>query len=77
MPLSKKPVNSATRASIVTLKATGQRSDDMACMFGVTRRAVDKIYARAIDRGFDPAVRPMRVPDEYIDDTPRSGRPKK
>lgn len=61
----------------MTLKATGQRSDDVACMFGVTRRAVDKIYARAIDRGFDPAVRPMRVPDECVDDAPRSGRPKK
>ena len=48
MPTSNKPINSATRASIVTLKATGQRSDDVAFMVGVTRRAVDKIYARAI-----------------------------
>lgn len=77
MPLSKKPVNSATRASIMTLKATSQRSDDVAYMFGVTRRAVDKIYARAINRGFDPAVRPIRVPNECINNAPRSGRPKK
>lgn len=69
-------MNSATRASVVTLKATGQRSDDVACTVGLTRRAVDKIYARAIARGFDPAVRPLRVPDVCVTDAPRSGRPK-
>lgn len=69
-------VNSATRASVVTLKATGQRSDDVAYIVGITRRAVDKIYARAIERGFDPAIRPLRVPDVCVTDAPRSGRPR-
>ena len=38
---------------------------------------INRIYAKAIERGFDPNIRPMIIKDEWVEDAPRSGRPRK
>jgi len=49
----------ATRALIVTLKAGINRklmtSNEIVCLIGVPKSTINQIYARAIERGFDPA----------------------
>ncbi|PQK11111.1 hypothetical protein BB8028_0002g14290 [Beauveria bassiana] len=69
----------ATRALILTLKAPfcGKSTAEIASLTGVSTRTVDRIWARAIERGFDPAVLPVVLKDEYLEDAPRSGRPSK
>lgn len=65
----------STRASVVSLKATGMTSYDLSHLLGISTRTIDSIYARAIQRGFDPAVRPLKIQDSFLADAPRSGRP--
>ncbi|KAM3566463.1 hypothetical protein ARSEF4850_000605 [Beauveria asiatica] len=69
----------ATRALVVTLKApcSGKTSIEVAGLAGISSRQVDRIYARAIERGFDPNLRPLVLKDAYLEDAPRSGRPSK
>ncbi|KAJ4155561.1 hypothetical protein LMH87_000800 [Akanthomyces muscarius] len=69
----------ATRALVVTLKApcSGKTSTEVAGLAGISSRQVDRIYARAIKRGFDPNLRPIIIKDAYLEDAPRSGRPSK
>ncbi|KAG7421869.1 hypothetical protein DER46DRAFT_653730 [Fusarium sp. MPI-SDFR-AT-0072] len=69
----------ATRAFIVSLKApcSGKTSAEVAELSGLSIRQVNRIYARAIERGFDPNIRPLIFKDEYLQDAPRSGRPTK
>ena len=69
----------ATRALVVTLKApcSGKTSTEVAGLAGISSRQVDRIYARAIERGFDPNLRPIVIKDAYLKDAPRSGRPSK
>jgi hypothetical protein len=35
------------------------------------------IYARAIKRGFDPALRPIKLENKHVEDASQSGRPSK
>ncbi|KAL7760724.1 hypothetical protein ACKLNR_010814 [Fusarium oxysporum f. sp. zingiberi] len=69
----------ATRAFVVSLKApcSGKTSPEVAEISGLSIRQVDRIYARAIENGFDPNIRPLILKDEYLKDRPRSGRPTK
>ncbi|SCN68977.1 uncharacterized protein FFB20_03274 [Fusarium fujikuroi] len=69
----------ATRAFVVSLKAPccGKTSPEVSEITGLSIRTIDRIYARAIDSGFDPNVRPLILKDEYLRDKPRSGRPTK
>ena len=71
----------ATRALIVTLKAGINRkpmsSNDILCLTGVPKLTINQIYARAIERGFDPVIRPIKLLNKHIQDAPRSGRPTK
>ncbi|KAG5793518.1 hypothetical protein H9Q71_014431, partial [Fusarium xylarioides] len=69
----------ATRAFVVSLKepCSGKSSAEVSEISGLSIRQVNRIYARAIDRGFDPNVRPLILKDEYLKDKPRSGRPTK
>ena len=68
----------ATRAFIVALKASGGKSStEIAALTGLSKRLVNLIYARAIERGFDPNVIPFHIEDAYLTDLPRSGRPVK
>ncbi|KAM3448373.1 hypothetical protein MY3296_007857 [Beauveria thailandica] len=69
----------ATRALVVTLKAPccGKTSTEVAGLTGIPSRQVDRIYARAIERGFDPNLRPIVIKDAHLEDAPRSGQPSK
>ena len=67
----------ATRALVVTLKFSGKTTLEVAGLAGISARQVDRIYAKAIERGFDPACRPLLLKDDYLIDAPRSGRPSK
>ncbi|KAH7024182.1 hypothetical protein EDB80DRAFT_886598 [Ilyonectria destructans] len=69
----------ATRALIVVFKSPsgGKTTAEVAEITGLLTRTINGIYARAIERGFDPNHRPMILHDEYLRDAERAGRPKK
>jgi transposase len=68
----------STRGAIVAMKAaSGKTTAQIAGLFGLTPDGVNKIYAKAIKRGFDPSILPLSVKVEYGADAPRSGRPNK
>jgi transposase len=51
----------ATRALIIAYKADGKTNQEITEMTGVEKRTINSIYARAIERGFDPAIRKPHV----------------
>ena len=64
----------ATRAQVVALKAyTTKSSAEIAYLTGITPRAINRIYTRAIERGFDSNVDPI-VRDKFVEDTPWPSR---
>ncbi|KAK0724053.1 hypothetical protein B0H67DRAFT_99132 [Lasiosphaeris hirsuta] len=69
----------ATRALIVTLKSplVGMKTAEVVEKTGCSARQVQRIYARAIERGFDPNETPFVLKNEWLEDAPRSGRPSK
>jgi Transposase len=65
---------------VVTLKAPAGAAKTSLEIYGITGipvRTVNSIYARAIERGFEPNERPLRLRNEWLEDAPRSGRPRK
>jgi transposase len=71
------PYENSTRAIVVCLKATGKSSKEVSAISGIPTRTVNSIYARAIERGFEPCERPMKLLDRHLEDAPRTGRPSK
>jgi transposase len=69
----------ATRATVVALRSPlgGYTSAEVAAKTGLSVRQVNRIYARAIERGFKPNQSPIVLRDEWLEDAPRSGRPTK
>jgi transposase len=69
----------ATRAFVVALKSPvgGLSSAEVSEKTGLTISTINRIYGRAIERGFDPNLRPLLIKDEWLQDAPRSGRPSK
>ena len=69
----------STRALVVTLKSPlgGKTTAQVVAITGLPTRTVNSIYARAIERGFDPNAVPLVLKDEYLQDAPRAGRPTK
>jgi Transposase len=67
----------ATKALVVTLKASQKATIEISGLTGLIPRTIDRIYATAVDRGFDPAVRPLVIRDEFVADKKRTGRPSK
>lgn len=65
----------ATRALIVAYKADGKSNNEITGLTGVGKSTINSIYTRAIKRGFDPAERPIKLLNKYLEDAPRSGRP--
>lgn len=63
----------------MTLKAPcgGKSTAEVAFLAGISARQVDRIYARAIERGFDPNIRPIVIKNQHLEDLPRTGRPSK
>jgi transposase len=68
----------ATRALIVTLKAGLNNklmtTKEILYLTGIPKSTINQIYARAIERGFDSAERPIKLLNKYLEDAPRSGR---
>ncbi|KAK1990095.1 hypothetical protein LX36DRAFT_439821, partial [Colletotrichum falcatum] len=73
------PVDPALRAVILALRSrnVGKSADETADIVGVTKSTVNRILARAKKHGFDPTAPTFSLQPEYINDAPRSGRPKK
>ncbi|KAG6221158.1 hypothetical protein E4U26_006148 [Claviceps purpurea] len=67
----------ATRTSVLTLKAYGISTKEVASITGISVRTVNKIFANAVSRGFNPEDRPMKINNRFVEDAPKSGRPKK
>jgi transposase len=67
----------ATRAFVLGLKCCGTSTTEAASISGVSIRQVNRIYARALKRGFDPSCRPVNIKDDFVKDEPRPGRPSK
>ncbi|OAX81454.1 hypothetical protein ACJ72_04204 [Emergomyces africanus] len=68
----------ATRSVVVALKSICEKTSiEISGITGLSVRAINLIYARAIERGFDPNARPFVIRDAWLADAPRSGRPKK
>jgi len=69
--------DAATRAQAITLKMIGATYEQIEQQTGISRRTVLRIYAKAIERGFDPKAEPPIIRDIHVQDAPRSGRPSK
>ncbi|KAF1981718.1 hypothetical protein K402DRAFT_312670, partial [Aulographum hederae CBS 113979] len=69
----------ATRALVVALKSpiVGKSTAEVIEKTGLSKSTINTIYARAIERGFDPNILPLVIKNEYLIDAPRSGRPSK
>ena len=66
----------ADRVTVVALRAyTTKTSAEIAKIVDLSIATVNRIYARAIERGFDPIH--TKITDEYVQDGARSGRPTK
>lgn len=75
--LSMAPIQQATRAQIVTLKAVGKTNLEVHAITGIKEHMIRSIYSTAILRGFDPAERPVVILNKHVEDGPRPGRPSK
>lgn len=64
----------ATRAQIVALKECGVSNDDISKRTGVCRRQIQYMWAKAVNRGWQPG---MKLEDAHLKDAKRPGRPKK
>ncbi|KAG5913834.1 hypothetical protein E4U61_006468, partial [Claviceps capensis] len=69
--------DNSTRTSVLTLKATGFSTKEVASLTGVPTRTINYIFAKAVKRGFNPQDRPLNIKNHLVEDGPRSGRPKK
>lgn len=66
-----------TRAQVVTLKSfTTKTTREIAVITGLSVATVNRVYAQAIQRGYDHHADPM-IRDVFVQDAPRSGRPSK
>ncbi|KAI1821411.1 hypothetical protein F4861DRAFT_469091 [Xylaria intraflava] len=74
-----KETSISTRATIVALKSPigGKTSSEIAKITGVSVSQINRIYSKAIERGFVPDRLPFTLRDEWLQDAPRSGRPTK
>lgn len=71
MPTSDVP----TRALVVGLKSIGKTYPEISELTGVATSTAKKIYLRAVDRGFDPAKRPLEISEAYLADSSRTLTP--
>ncbi|KAF3398135.1 hypothetical protein F1880_006348 [Penicillium rolfsii] len=64
------------RVTVVALRAyTTKTSKEIAKIVDLSVSTVNRIYARAIERGFDPTH--TKIIDKYVEDSPRASRPSK
>ena len=55
----------------------GKTSTEAGELFNLPTSTINRIYNRAIERGFDPDQRPLQIFDSQLADASRSGRPSK
>ncbi|KAK2020928.1 hypothetical protein LX32DRAFT_668932 [Colletotrichum zoysiae] len=71
----------STRSSAVFLalrsRQIGKTADETADILGLTKSTVNRIVARAKKHGFDPSAPSFILLPKYINDAPRTSRPKK
>jgi len=69
----------STRSLVVALKSPhgGKPTSQIHELTGIPPRTIDSIYAKAIQRGFEPNHLPIQIRDSHVTDAPRSGRPTK
>ncbi|TQN68415.1 hypothetical protein CSHISOI_07058 [Colletotrichum shisoi] len=67
------------RAVILALcsRIGGKSADEVVTALGISRRTVEHILQRVKKQGFDPIATAFTIQPEYVEDAPRSGRPKK
>jgi transposase len=68
--------DNATRAQALTLKLAGFSNAKITSITGIETRTLNKLYQKAISRGLD-ICEDAKLLDIYVQDTARSGRPKK
>lgn len=64
-----------TRALVVGLKSIGKTYLEISELTGLATSTAKKIYLRAVDRGFDPAKRPLDISEAYLADSSRTLTP--
>ncbi|KAJ5564780.1 hypothetical protein N7513_001022 [Penicillium frequentans] len=67
----------AMRTLVITMKWMGMDPLHISALTEMPVRTINSIWARAIERGFDPSRRPIMICEAHVIDAPRSGRPKK
>ncbi|KAF7681102.1 hypothetical protein GT037_000078, partial [Alternaria burnsii] len=55
----------------------GKAAVEISVTTGVSPRTIDSIYQRACQRGFDPHAAALELLPKYLEDAPRTGRPRK
>lgn len=68
--------DTATRAQALSLKLFGASNDEIQRITGITPSTLNRIYDRAIERGFNPSES-SQILDKHVEDAPKSGRPAK
>ncbi|TWU72491.1 hypothetical protein ED733_001337 [Metarhizium rileyi] len=78
MPARSAQINVSTKAAILALHTESKYSIlRMTELFQVSKRSTRRIIQEAIERGFDPTIRPLVIKDRFVQPKPRSGRPSK
>lgn len=70
-------VCAAVRAQVLALKQFGASNRQISDITCISERQIQRFWAKAIARGYDPVDGSKALKDEYLIDEPRSGRPKK
>jgi transposase len=66
--------DNATRALVVALRASGKTTNEVISLTGISKQTINATYAQAIEQGFNPHERPLKLKDKHIEDSPQSGR---
>ena len=75
--MARTEISLATRAAIITLKSPvgGKTSQQISNLTGVSISQINRIWAKACQRGFDPNSYSLNLENAWLEDAPRTGRP--
>ncbi|CAI0645621.1 unnamed protein product [Colletotrichum noveboracense] len=76
MPPNSDPIQ---RAVVIALRSPhgGKTTKEISQITGLPVRSINRIYARAVEAGFEPNEKALVILPDHVIDKPRSGRPKK
>ena len=69
--------NLVTCALIIAYKANRKTNHKITRLNSVKKQTINLIYTRVIKRGFDPALRPIKIENKHVKDASQSRRPSK